>query len=188
MDELFREEYAIVLDFLPMGYASSYKKEAIAQALGEKYFTLLELSVKPGVKLSLRDRVYIGKEKRDKIQYIKGKLDFSRLTATARNELRDVVNEMVEQREKEFVDFFNKAGPITIRQHSLELLPGVGKKHMFDILDEREKKNFESFKEISERINLMPDPKRVIVDRILEELQGNCKYYLFVKNPKIKRP
>ncbi len=95
---------------------------------------------------------------------------------------------MVEQREKEFVDFFNKAGPITIRQHSLELLPGVGKKHMFDILDEREKKNFESFKEISERINLMPDPKRVIVDRILEELQGNCKYYLFVKNPKIKRP
>ena len=181
---MFREENAIILDYLPNGYASSFKKEAVAQALGDQYFTLLELTPKQDVKLSLRDRVYIGKEKRDEIQYIKGRLEFSKLTATARNELQDIVNEKVTGNEKDYVDFFNRAGPITIRQHSLELLPGVGKKHMLDILDKREEKPFTSFKDLSERINLMPDPHRVIVDRIMDELKGNTKYHLFVKSPR----
>ena len=183
---MFREENAIILDYLPNGYASSFQKEPVAQALGDEFFTLLELTPKVGAKLSLRDKVYIGKDKRDDIQYIKGRLEFSRLTATARSELQDLVNEKVASGEAKYIDFFNRAGPITIRQHSLELLPGVGKKHMLDLLDQREIKPFESFKDISERINLMPDPHRVIVDRILEELKGDTKYCLFVKSAKPK--
>lgn len=178
-----RENYAITLDFLPRGYANSFRKEPIAQALGEEYFSLLELVIRDDVKLNLREKIYIGPEKRDKVQYIKGRLTYDKLTATAKNELEAVLNEIVKRDETKYVEFFNKTGPLSVRRHSLELLPNIGKKHMLDILEEREKKPFESFKDISGRIKLMPDPQRVIVERIIEEMEGEAKYYLFVKAP-----
>ena len=177
-----REDYAIVLDYLANGYAGAFKKEPIVQAIGEKYFALLELVPRPDVKISLNDKIYIGPDKRDTVQYIKGRLEYSKMTATARNEMKAYVERIVNEKEKEFVEFFNKAGSITLRQHSLELLPNIGKKHMLAIIDERDKKPFESYKDITDRINLMPDPKRVLVERILEEMQGESKYYLFVKS------
>ena len=50
---------------------------------------------------------------------------------------------------------------------------------MMDILDERSKKPFISFTEISERVKLFPDPVKTIVRRVLQELEGEEKYYLF---------
>jgi putative nucleotide binding protein len=178
-----KENFAIVLDYLPRGYATSFKKEPIAQTIGEEHFSLLELVVRDDIKIELREKIYIGPDKRDKVQYIKGRLTFDRLTATARNELKSLLDEIVKADEARYVEFFNKAGPISVRTHSLELLPNIGKKHMMDMLDERDKKPFESFKEITERIKLMPDPHRVIIERIMEELQGDSKYYIFVKAP-----
>jgi putative nucleotide binding protein len=65
--------------------------------------------------------------------------------------------------------------------HQIELLPGVGKKHMWEILDERKEKPFENFEDIKKRVKLMPDPKKAIIKRILKELQGNEKHRLFVE-------
>ena len=48
------------------------------------------------------------------------------------------------------------------------------------ILEERRKKPFESFEDIEKRTRIN-DPAKVIADRIVLELQGNQKYYLFVK-------
>ena len=42
------------------------------------------------------------------------------------------------------IEFFNKAAPLTTRMHQLELLPGLGKKHMWEIIEERKDKPFES--------------------------------------------
>lgn len=178
-----KEDYAIVLDYLPRGYATSFKREPVAQAIGENFFTLLELMPKPNIALALRERVYIGEAERDKVQYIKGRLTYDRLTTTGRNELESVVPDMVKRNEARFIEFFNKAGPITVRQHSLELLPNIGKKHMWALLEEREKKPFEGFKDLCERVKLMPDPVRVLANRILQELEGSSKYMLFVRAP-----
>ena len=52
---------------------------------------------------------------------------------------------------------------------------------MLSILDEREKRPFESFKDIKERVKLLPDPEKAIMKRILLELEGNEKHYLFVR-------
>ena len=82
------------------------------------------------------------------------------------------------------MEFFNKATPITTRLHSLELIPGIGKKHMWDIINERKKKPFESFEDLQKRIRLLPDPKKGIVQRISSELQESDRYYLFVMPPK----
>ncbi len=175
-----REENGIVLDFLPHGYPFSNQRTPIIQLLGEKYLTLLEAVPKPGVFLNPREKVYIGPEKRDKVHHIIGRIDYNKMTQTAKMVLENIIKEIVKEREKEFVDFFNKAGPLTTRLHQLELIPGIGKKHMWKILEEREEKPFESFDDIRKRINFMPDPEKSIVKRILLEFEGVDKYKLFV--------
>jgi len=86
----------------------------------------------------------------------------------------------VEKNPKKFLDFFNKAQPLTTRMHQLELLPGLGKKHMWEIIEERKEKPFESFDDIKKRVKLMPDPEKIIVKRIMAELEGQEKHLLFV--------
>lgn len=178
-----KEEQAIVLDFLPNGYPFDkrplHKKSAIAQAIGKNYFVLLELVPKKGIFLTAHEEVYIGEGKRDKIHHIIGKITPDRLTETAKSELNYIMEELVIKNEPRFVEFFNKAQPINMRRHQIELLPGIGKKHMNEILEEREKAPFKSFKDIKERVKLIPDPEKAIIKRILQELQGEEKYSLF---------
>ncbi len=179
-----REEYALILDYLEHGYPFESKgplKTPIAQALGTAVFTLLELIPKKGVLIAPGEEVYIGEGKRDKIHHIKGKFAYERLTSTAQSELQHAVDELVKKNEKRYVDFFNNAQPMTTRMHQLELLPGLGKKHMWEIIEARREKPFESLEEIKNRIKLMPDPKGIIVKRILAEIEGKEKHRIFVR-------
>ena len=181
-----KEETAIVLDFLPNGYHDDprpmHRKTPIAQALGKEHFTLLELVPKKEIKLQPNDEVYIGEGKRDKIHHIVGKLPSDKLTATARSELEFVIKGLIEKDQQKFIDFFNNARPLTTRMHQLELLPGLGKKHMWEILEERKEKPFESFEDIKKRVKLMPDPQKSIIRRILAELSGKEKHLIFVEH------
>jgi putative nucleotide binding protein len=183
-EQRLREEKAIVLDFLPHGYPfdnrPSHKKTSIVQAIGTTHFTLLELVPKPEVQLQPLAEVYIGEGKRDQIHHIIGRLPPDRLTPTAKNELDFVLKDLIKRQEARFVDFFNTARPLTTRMHQLELLPGLGKKHMWEILEKRDDGKFTSFANLRERVHLMPDPEKAILKRILEELFGEEKHHLFV--------
>ena len=178
------EDYAYVLDFLPYGYPEDkkpiHKREPLAQVIGEKFFTLLEVSVKKDVNPLVMDRVYIGKEldKRDVVNKIKRRLRYDQLTTTAKSELPYVLEHMVKQQEQRFVEFFNKAESITTKLHQLELLPGIGKKTMWAIIEERKKEPFKSFEDIAKRVKIQPE--KCIVQRIIYELQNpTTKYKLF---------
>lgn len=175
-----KEEYAIVIDYLPYGYPLEKKMMPIAQATGKKNFTLLELVPRRGIKLDIGEEVYIGEGKREKIYYILGKLSFSKISENTKNFLTSYIEKQVHENEKNFVNFFNNAQPINTRLHQIELLPGFGKKHTTAILEEREKKPFESFEDLKKRISNLPDPKSAVVKRILEELKGEERHYLFV--------
>ena len=179
-----KEEKAIVLDFLPNGYpfdtTPSYKKNSIVQALGKEHFVLLELVPKKGTSILPNEEVYIGEGKRDKIHHILGKLPMDKLTGTADSMLKDIIKELIDKNEQRFIAFFNSAQPLTTRMHQLELLPGVGKKHMWEILEARDNKQFESFQDIKTRVKLMPDPEKAIIRRIILELEGNEKHHVFV--------
>lgn len=181
-----REENAVILDFLPNGYPSDTRpmhvKTAIAQAIGKLHFTLLELVPKKGIFLQPYEEVYIGEGKRDKIHHIIGKLPISKLTPTSKTELDYTVKDLVEKKPEKFVEFFNKAQPLTTRMHQLELLPGFGKKHMWEILEERKEKPFESFSDIKKRVKLVPDPEKAVVKRILAEISGKEKHLIFVRH------
>ncbi|MBI2130634.1 DUF655 domain-containing protein [Candidatus Woesearchaeota archaeon] len=180
-----KEENAIVLDFLPNGYPfddrPTYMKIPIAQAIGKLHFVLLELAPKKEIHLQPYEEVYIGDGKRDKIHHIIGKLPVERLTSTAKAEMEFILKDIITKDEKRFIDFFNKAQPLSTRMHQLELLPGVGKKHMWQIIEVRGEKEFESFKDIKERVKLMPDPEKAIIKRIMLELQGKEKHKLFAE-------
>ncbi len=180
---ILKDENVIVLDFLPRGHAAG-RQEPIAQVIGVKYFSLLELVVKRDVTLKSGDMVYIGDSKRDHIDHIKRRIIVKDLTSFARSELPFIVEKLVKENEKRFVNFFNNARPISTRLHQLELLPGVGKKHMWDIINERKKGEFKSFEDVKKRIKLMPDPMSAVIKRIMEELEtDNIRYRLFVAGP-----
>ncbi|MEK6983137.1 MAG: DUF655 domain-containing protein [Nanoarchaeota archaeon] len=184
--ERAKEETTIVLDFLPNGYPYDerpmYMKSAIAQAIGKEHFVILELVPKKGVHLQPFEEVYIGEGKRDKIHHIVGKISVDKLTATAKSELEFVIKDIVGKNEKRYIEFYNKARPLSTRMHQLELLPGLGKKHMWQIIETREEKPFESFLDLKTRVKLMPDPEKAIIKRILQELEGAEKHRLFVSS------
>ncbi len=180
-----KEETAIVLDFLPNGYPFDktplHRRTSIAQAMGTSKFTLLELVPRKGIFLQPLAEVYIGEGKRDNIHHINGRINLDRLTQTARQELTTIVKNLIHKNEPRFVEFFNKAQPLSIRMHSLELLPSVGKKHVRELLDERRVEDFKNFVDIKKRVNLMPDPEAVVFKRIMLELEGNEKHKVFLE-------
>ena len=178
-----KEDYAFVLDFLSNGKPGEARKQPIAQVVGESYFTLLELVLLPGKEVSPQDRVFIGKGERESVDQIRGRINYIQLTNVAQAELPKIVSQIVKEREAEFVAFVNKAGPINIRAHALELLPGIGKKHLEEILKQRESKPFESFADVAARVTHLGDPVEIFVNRVLEELKDEQKYYLFTRGP-----
>jgi putative nucleotide binding protein len=183
--EIKKDEWAVVLDFLAHGHYGMDRPQPVAQILGEKYFSLLEVIVRDNVTLQAGDRVYIGDKKREQVKYIRERIKIDDLTAAAKEELPHAVERIVEKNPKMFVEFFNKSSQVTNRMHQLELLPGVGKKHLWAILEERKSKPFESFEDIKKRVPLIPDPEKMIIKRILLELEDKDKYRIFV--PKFEK-
>ncbi|WP_455391576.1 DUF655 domain-containing protein [[Eubacterium] cellulosolvens] len=179
------EDYAYILDYLPQGLPDErrFKREPIAFALGEAEFKILELIPKDNISLEIGERVYIGKdmELRDKILHVKRRVRFEDITNTAQNELSYIISEIVKANQDRFVKFFNDAQAISTRYHMLELLPGLGKKTMWSIINERKKAPFQSFQDIEDRIGSLHQPDRLICKRIELELSDiNQKYHIFV--------
>jgi putative nucleotide binding protein len=161
----------------------SYQREELVQAIGESFFTLLELIPRRDAQFSPKERLIIGRDGNGKIDHVKGRIQYGDLSATAKNELPVVMEVVINANETRFVKFFNTAGPITTRLHQLQLLPGIGKKTMWEILDERKKKPFSSFQDLVERVRIQ-DPRKVIAKRVLIELQNEDKYQVFTWKPK----
>ena len=179
------EEYAYVLDYLPHGRPGTrpgYRAGALIQVVGEEYFTFLEAIARDGIVLKTSDKVYVGKDSRRKITYIIGRINYDDLTSNAKMELPGTIEKIVLNRERWFITFFNTAQAVTPRMHALELIPGIGKKYMWQIIDERDRKPFQNLEDLQNRAN-MPTPSKLITRRILEELAGESKYRLFTRAP-----
>lgn len=173
-----KDEYIKVLDFLERGRSGS-KDEPTAQGIGTRHFTLLEVVLREGVQPRGGAELYIGDGDREDVEYIKDRIGYDQLTATAKNELEYVLQAIVQEREDEFVEFFNEATPVTPRRHAFELLPGVGAKNRDKLMEERQKEEFQSFEDIKDRVSSVSDPEELVVERIIQELKGDAKKRLF---------
>ncbi len=177
-----KEETAIVLEFLPNGYPLEGKMMPIAQAIGKENLVLLELVPRRGESVESGEEVYIGEGKRDKIYYILGRLKREKLTEHAKEKLMEVIKSVVKEKEEKFVKFFNEAQAINKRIHQIELLPGMGKKHMQEIIKEREIEKFKSFEDMRERVSNLPDPEKAVEKRIFQEITEMERHNLFVSS------
>lgn len=179
------EEYAYILDYLPQGLPGPGfgKREPVCYAVGEEEFKLFELVPKANAVVNIDDRVYIGKEPslRTAIDHVKRRVSFDELTAAAQSELEYVVDDIVLDQESRFIKFFNDAQPISMKKHMLEELPGLGKKTMFAIIDERKKGEFKGFGDLAGRVPGLRSPEKLIARRIMLELsEPDRKHYIFV--------
>jgi len=176
------EEYAYVLDFIQRGKSAVIKgrEGPIVQAIGEERLTLLELLAVENQDFEAGEKVKIGKEGREKIASVLGKLTYGELTPESVGVLPSVVENLVKANESKYVAYFNELQPLTPRLHGLELIPGIGKTFMNEIVEMREKSSFASFEDLQKRVGLR-EPAKLVAKRIVDELSGDERINLFVK-------
>jgi len=175
---------AVVLDFLAHGRTEDdrpqYQKQPLAYALDREDFRLYEAVLTGDAGISIGDDLPIDRSD-ERVEHL-GEVEYEDLSGGAQSELEYVIEDLVTEEERRFVDFYNDAQPITLRLHQLNLLPGIGKKLRNSILDERKRKPFESFDELEERVDGLHNPREVIVERILEEIrEDDLKYRTFAR-------
>lgn len=179
------EEYAYVLEELPHGRPGAPRTQfhgrPVIQMVGETYFTLLEAVPRPDASFNIRERIYVGKKGRTKIEHILGRISYDELTSAAKAELQAAVEAIIRANPGPFIAFFNNSQPMTPRMHAMELVPGIGKRLMWQILDQRERVPFDSFEDLQSRVNLT-DPAKLLARRVLKELSEDEKYMLFTRH------
>lgn len=172
----------LVLDYLPHGRSDDdrpqYQKDPLAHGLEPASFGLVELILNPESSLTIGDTVSI-EPPEESIETVR-RIEYSDLSVGAQSELDHVVADLVDANEDRFVQFFNEAGPITLRLHQLNLLSGIGDKLRDTILEERDRDEFTDLDELEARVDGLHDPQSILVDRIIEELRDeDVKYKLF---------
>jgi len=183
----FRE--IVILDLLLHGHPEedkpSWSKSPIAQVLTFPDFVLYEVKCNRDSEIKVQEKnTYEGFLNQNKLREVLKKINYNDLTNTSKALIQPILESEVLNYEEEFIYFFNNSTSITPRMHSLKLLPGVGQKHMWEIIEARNRQKFTTFQDISDRTS-MSNPTKQIALRIIKELQREgVKYYLFSKTKK----
>jgi putative nucleotide binding protein len=182
----FRE--VVILDLLIHGHLEenkpSWAKKPIAQVLTFPDFVLYEVRINKNSDLQIQEqKTYEEFISENKLREVLNKIDYNELTSTSKALIPPILEKEVVKFEEEFINFFNNSTSITPRMHALKLLPGIGQKHMWEILETRERQKFVTFQDISDRTSISA-PAKLIAQRIVKELQRDVKYYLFSKTQK----
>jgi len=182
-----REEWVWILDYLPYGRDTDnrpvYQKKPLVHALGDNKLILMELIPIENKIPPIQIKTHIGSRDEEYIERVKSRISYDELSHGAKMELPLVLEGYVKANEAQFIQFFNEAQPVSMRQNSLKLLPGIGKKLMWDVIEEKKKKTFDDFADLKARVSGLHDPEKLLVQRILEEMKGGQKYYLFAAPP-----
>jgi putative nucleotide binding protein len=108
------------LDYTQRGKSNTVRgrEGLIVQGIGEEHLTLLELLGLQNMSFEVGESVYIGREGRDKVMSVLGRLEYDDISQSAKNDLPTIVEKIVLQNEKRFVEHINNAQPITPRIHA----------------------------------------------------------------------
>ena len=182
----FRE--IVILDLLIHGHPEedkpSWAKTPIAQVLTFPDFVLYEVKLNKNSTIEVQEqKTYEEFLNEEKLKEVLKKIDYNDLTNTSKALIQPILEKEVLKYEDEFINFFNNSTSITPRMHALKLLPGIGQKHMWEILEARERQKFGTFQDIADRTSIS-NPAKLIAQRIIKELQRDVKYYLFSKTQK----
>ncbi len=180
----FRE--LIILDILLHGHPEedkpSWSKTPIAQVLTFPDFVLYEVKCNRDSEIKIQEKnTYEEFLIHNKLKEVLKKIDYKDLTNTSKALIQPILEKEILNYEEEFLNFFNNSTSITPRMHSLKLLPGIGQKHMWELIEARNRQKFTTFQDITDRTSLS-HPTKQLAQRIIKELQREgIKYYLFSK-------
>jgi putative nucleotide binding protein len=182
----FRE--VVILDLLLHGHPEedrpSWSKTPLAQVLTFPDFVLYEVKMNRNSDIKVQEqKTYEEFLDEDKLGDVLKKIDYNDLTNTSKALIQPILEKEVLKFEEEFISFFNNSTSITPRMHALKLLPGIGQKHMWELLEARDRQKFTNFQDIADRTSIST-PTKLIAQRIIKELQRDVKYYLFSKTQK----
>ncbi len=179
----------VILDILLYGHPEQsrpgWAKSSLAQVITFPDFVLYEVKLNKDSDIKVQEKdTYENFLKDRKLGEVLKKIDYKDLTSTSKSLIESILEKEVLNYEEGFIYFFNHSTSITPRMHSLKLLPGIGKKHMWEIIEARQKQTFNTFQDIADRTS-MSHPARQVAQRIVKELQREgIKYYLFSKTKK----
>ena len=171
-----------VIDFYPQGKSLSHRRSEdynplIVVITAEK-FQFYDVVLTMGSKFLIGDDLLLSPRNRNILRI--NQIHYDQLSSSALSNLPTTIKKIVMTYESRFINFLNQANPLTSQMHQLQLLPGIGQKRLWAILEARKTNSFSSFSDFSTRTNIS-DPMSIFTNRILLELENSPKYYLFIK-------
>ncbi|MFX1546380.1 MAG: DUF655 domain-containing protein [Promethearchaeota archaeon] len=173
---------SVVIDFYPQGKSLSHRRSEdynpLAVVITVKGFQLFDVILVNGLRLTVGDTLLLSPRNK-RILRVK-QLRYDQLSSLTLESLPLIIKNIVNSSESKYINFINLAHPLTTRMHQLELLPGIGQKRLWSILEARKQGPFSSFGDFTKRTGIT-DPMSIFTNRILLELETSPKYYLFTK-------
>jgi putative nucleotide binding protein len=83
--------------------------------------------------------------------------------------LLDVIKDILTENPKPSLTFYNRAGPVSLKFHAFQLLPGIGVKKAKKMMQSRTSMGWFSFEEVDEACEI--DSLQLISERLVEELE-----------------
>ena len=147
-------------------------ENSVLTLLGESKFLLGRYRPKQTSKvLQLGQRVYVGvdRSKREDVGDIMGMARLDKMSSRAVKDLPIVMQKFVEENEAYFIkSFYNPAGFLSLKQHSYELLHGIGNKKATQMVEQRGSSGFTSFAQLNESCGI--DAAELLAIRFQSEL------------------
>ena len=146
-------------------------KENVIVAVGESKMMIGRFSAK-NQDASVGQRIYVGVDsnKRTDVGEILGMARMDRLSNSAITDLPLVIQLFIEENESHFIkSFFNIAGPLSLKQHAFQLLPGIGKKKAIQMVDIRGTNGFSSIEQLNEKCSI--DAAELLSKRFVLEIE-----------------
>lgn len=175
---------SVVIDFYPQGKSLSHRRSEdynpLAVVVTVDRFEFFDIILIIESKVLVSDNLLLTPTNKKILRV--NQLHFNQLSSSALKKLPVTIKNIVAKFESHYVTFLNQAHPLTTQMHQLQLLPGIGQKRLWSILEARKSKNFTSFSDFTGRTSIS-DPTSLFSNRILLELEGSQKYYLFIKKP-----
>jgi predicted nucleic acid-binding OB-fold protein len=139
-------------------------------AFGESKMLLGRFTAK-NTNCSAGDRIYVGVDaaKRTDVGDILGMAKMELLSNSAASDLPLIVQLFIEEKATHFIKaFFNIAGPLSLKQHAFELLPGIGKKKALQMVEVRGSGGFTSLEHLNESCAI--DAAELLSKRFVAEI------------------
>jgi putative nucleotide binding protein len=151
--------------------------QPLVQGLATTGFRLLAVTVTDESNLSWGDRLYIGPGVWDRVVGIEQQLTYQWLTPAVQSVLQPTVAAIIRRNETRFIEAFNTTVLDDLDGHPLALLSNLVPDCRKAVIEERSKRRFNDFGDLTARVDCLDQPQELLVERVLDELRAGEDAY-----------